>query len=49
MPKTSASIREQCNIPLPMVLPEHFTLLLKTGHQHNKVFNFLYFKTHLIF
>ncbi|CAK5081123.1 unnamed protein product [Meloidogyne enterolobii] len=36
MPKTSASIREQCNIPLPMVLPEHFTLLLKTGHQHNK-------------
>lgn len=37
MPTTSAQIRYQCNIPSPMVLPEHFALFLKTGHKHNKV------------
>ena len=37
MPTTSAQIREQCNIPSPMSLPERFTLFLKTGHKHNKV------------
>ncbi|KAF7637841.1 hypothetical protein Mgra_00002816 [Meloidogyne graminicola] len=36
MPTTSAQIRYQCNIPSPMVLPEHFALFLKTGHKHNK-------------
>jgi hypothetical protein len=42
MPKISSQIREQCNIPLPMTLPERFTLFLETGHKFNKVFSFVF-------
>ena len=38
MPTISAQIREQCNLPMPIALPERFLLFLKPGHKHNKPF-----------